>query len=115
TSQDVTTHDLGLARDLDLRVTMHVGDGSYGRLRPVEWMHRNNLTGEHITYVHCNTIADDEIAMIADSGGSASVSADIETQMGHGWPATGRLLDVGIRPSLSIDVCTSNAGDMFHA
>jgi cytosine/adenosine deaminase-related metal-dependent hydrolase len=34
-------------------------------------------------------------------------------QMGHGWPATGRLLDVGIRPSLSIDVCSSNGGDMF--
>jgi 5-methylthioadenosine/S-adenosylhomocysteine deaminase len=53
--------------------------------------------------------------MIADTGGSASVSADIETQMGHGWPATGRLLAVGIRPSLSIDVCVSNGGDMFHA
>ena len=29
--------------------------------------------------------------------------------------ATGRLLDVGIRPSLSIDVCSSNGGDMFGA
>ena len=33
--------------------------------------------------------------------------------MGHGWPATGRLLDAGIRPSLSIDVCSSNGGHMF--
>ena len=33
--------------------------------------------------------------------------------MGHGWPATGRLLDAGIRPSLSIDVCCSNGGHMF--
>jgi cytosine/adenosine deaminase-related metal-dependent hydrolase len=33
--------------------------------------------------------------------------------MGHGWPATGRLLDHGIRPSLSIDVCSSIGGDMF--
>jgi 5-methylthioadenosine/S-adenosylhomocysteine deaminase len=51
--------------------------------------------------------------MIADSGGTASVSADVELQMGHGWPATGRLLDVGVRPSLSIDVCASNGGSMF--
>ncbi len=33
--------------------------------------------------------------------------------MGHGWPATGRLLDAGIRPSLSIDVCSSNGGHLF--
>jgi len=56
-------------------------------------------------------VADYELRMIADSGGTASVSADIEVQMGHGWPATGRLLDAGIRPSLSIDVCTSNADE----
>jgi cytosine/adenosine deaminase-related metal-dependent hydrolase len=34
-------------------------------------------------------------------------------QMGHGWPATGRLLAHGIRPTFSIDVCSSNGGDMF--
>jgi cytosine/adenosine deaminase-related metal-dependent hydrolase len=69
--------------------------------------------GPDVTYVHCNTLADDEIAMIADSGGTASVAADVEMQMGHGWPATGRLLDAGLRPSLSIDVCSSNGGHMF--
>jgi cytosine/adenosine deaminase-related metal-dependent hydrolase len=51
--------------------------------------------------------------MIADSGGTASVAADVEMQMGHGWPATGRLMDAGIRPSLSIDVCSSTGGSMF--
>jgi cytosine/adenosine deaminase-related metal-dependent hydrolase len=34
-------------------------------------------------------------------------------QMGHGWPATGRLMRAGIRPGLSIDTCVSNGGDMF--
>ena len=34
-------------------------------------------------------------------------------QMGHGWPATGRLLAHGIRPTFGIDVCSSNGGDMF--
>jgi cytosine/adenosine deaminase-related metal-dependent hydrolase len=42
-----------------------------------------------------------------------SISPDIEMQMGHGWPATGRLMRVGIRPSLSIDTCVSNSGHMF--
>ena len=66
-----------------------------------------------MTFVHCNSLADDELKMMADAGCTASVSPDIELQMGHGWPATGRLLDVGIRPSLSIDVCSSNGGHMF--
>jgi 5-methylthioadenosine/S-adenosylhomocysteine deaminase len=51
--------------------------------------------------------------MMADAGRTASISPDIEMQMGHGWPATGRLLEAGIRPSLSIDVCCSNGGHLF--
>jgi 5-methylthioadenosine/S-adenosylhomocysteine deaminase len=41
------------------------------------------------------------------------VSPDVEMQMGFGWPATGRLLAHGIRPSLSIDDCAAMGGDMF--
>lgn len=110
---DITEHDLRLARELGLAGTMHVGDGEWGKTRPVARMQERGLLGDDITYVHCNTIADDELALIADSGGTASLSPDIEMQMGHGWPATGRLLKYGVRPSLSIDTCVSNGGHMF--
>jgi cytosine/adenosine deaminase-related metal-dependent hydrolase len=76
-------------------------------------MDRAGLLGPDITYVHCCTVADDELDLVAASGGTASVSPDVELQMGHGWPATGRLLRAGVRPSFSIDVCTSTGGDMF--
>ena len=33
--------------------------------------------------------------------------------MGHGPPPTGRLLDRGVRPSLSVDVVSSVPGEMF--
>lgn len=112
---EVDVHDLEMAKKLGVRVTVHAGDGEFGKRRGVAWMYENGYMGPHVTYVHCNTLAADEYQMIADTGGTASVAADIETQMGHGWPATGKLLDVGVRPSLSIDVCTSNGGDMFHA
>jgi cytosine/adenosine deaminase-related metal-dependent hydrolase len=112
-TEEVARHDWALARELDLRVTVHVGDGELGRTRPIEWMAREGLLDDRTTYVHCCTLGDDELRMIAGSGGTASVSADVELQMGHGWPATGRLLEVGIRPSLSVDVCTSTGGDMF--
>ena len=114
-TREVTLKDWELVREVGVPVTVHVGDGEWGKTRPVAWMTEHRLTSPEITYVHCNTLADDELTMIADSGGTASVSADIETQMGHGWPATGRLLGHGIRPSLSIDVCTSNGGNMFAA
>jgi 5-methylthioadenosine/S-adenosylhomocysteine deaminase len=112
-TQEVTRGDWALARELGTRITVHVGDGEWGKSRPVDWLRGEGLLGADVTYVHCNTLADDELQMIADSGGTASVSPDIELQMGHGWPATGRLLAHGIRPSLSIDVCTANSGHMF--
>jgi 5-methylthioadenosine/S-adenosylhomocysteine deaminase len=110
---DITEGDLALARDLGVRVTMHVGDGEWGRSRPVARMADRGLLGPDVTYVHCNTLADDELALIAASGGTASIAPDIEMQMGHGWPATGRLLQAGIRPSLSIDTCVSNGGHLW--
>lgn len=112
-TEDVNRHDFALARDLDLRVTVHVGDGEWGKSRPIEKLQRDGLLSDRTTYVHCNTLADDELDIIRDSGGTASVAPDVEMQMGHGWPATGRLLAHGIRPTFSIDVCASNGGDMF--
>jgi 5-methylthioadenosine/S-adenosylhomocysteine deaminase len=112
-TMEVTEHDWALADELALRISCHFGDGEWGKGRPIEKLAERNLLGPQMTFVHCNTLADDELALMATHGVSASVSPDIELQMGHGWPATGRLLDVGIRPSLSIDVCSSNGGHMF--
>ncbi|MEU8187365.1 amidohydrolase family protein [Micromonospora carbonacea] len=112
-TMDVTVADFALARELDLRVSVHVGDGHWGKTRPVHRMNAAGLLAPTTTYVHCNTLAEDELKLIADTGGSASVATDVEMQMGHGWPATGRLLAVGVQPSLSVDVCSSIGGDMF--
>jgi len=113
TTPEVNRHDFALANDLDLRITVHVGDGYWGKSGPIYKLRDDGLLSDRITYVHCDTLADDELQLIADSGGSASVSPDVEMQMGHGTPATGRLLKHGIRPTFSIDVCSSNGGDMF--
>ena len=112
-TREVTKTDYELARELGLRITVHVGNGEMAKDRPLAWLHDAGLMGPDVTYVHCNAVGDDELAMVADTGGTASCSPDIELQMGHGWPATGRLLEAGIRPSLSIDVCCSNGGHLF--
>jgi 5-methylthioadenosine/S-adenosylhomocysteine deaminase len=110
---EVTEDDWHLADELGIRISCHFGDGEWGKNRPVAQLAERGLLGPTMTFVHCNTLADDELTMMADAGVSASISPDIELQMGHGWPATGRLLEAGIRPSLSIDVCCSNGGHMF--
>lgn len=113
-SIECTEADVRLARELDLPVTVHAGSAGWGRNRPLARMHERRLLDRRTTVVHCTTIGDDEIAMMADCGCTASVSPYVEIQMGFGWPATGRLLAAGIRPSLSIDTCTAVCGDMFR-
>jgi cytosine/adenosine deaminase-related metal-dependent hydrolase len=112
-TMEVTEADWALADELGIRITCHFGDGEWGRGRPVAALNERGLLGPQMTFVHCNTLADDELQMMADHGVSASISPDIELAMGHGWPATGRLMKVGIRPSLSIDVCSLNGGHLF--
>ncbi len=90
-----------------------MGDGYWGKSGPIRKLKEDGLLSDRTTYVHCCTLGDDELLMIADSGGTASVAPDVEMAMGHGFPATGRLLKAGIRPTFSIDVCSLNGGDMF--
>jgi cytosine/adenosine deaminase-related metal-dependent hydrolase len=78
-------------------------------------MNGRGLLGGDMTYVHCNTIGDEEFRLIADTGGTTSISPELEMQMGHGLPPALRMLDVGVRPSISTDVVTTVPADMFGA
>jgi 5-methylthioadenosine/S-adenosylhomocysteine deaminase len=71
------------------------------------------LMGADTTYIHCTDCTDQELDLIASTGGTASVAPYVEMLMGHGVPPTGRLVARGVRPSLSIDVVSSVPGDMF--
>lgn len=111
---EVTRADLEWARDLGLRSSMHIGGMESSRLRGIEALARQGLLGPDLLFIHCCMTSDEELRMIADSGGSVSVAAYIELAMpGLGAPATSRLMAAGIRPSLSIDAEPSAPGDMF--
>jgi cytosine/adenosine deaminase-related metal-dependent hydrolase len=102
-----------LARELDARLTVHVGVGTAGKHGKLAEMGRAGLLGPDTTYIHCTTLSDDEIQMIVDTGGTFSLAAPVEMMMGHGMPPTQRFLDRGLRPSLSVDVETNVPNDMF--
>lgn len=112
-SLELAEADWGLARVLGLPVTVHVGGGLRGTGRHVADLARRGLLGPDTTYVHCTMLADDELDAIAAAGGRASVSPEVEANMGHGYPATTRLRARGIPTGLSADVCTSVGGDLF--
>lgn len=107
--------DWGLARELGLPVTVHVGGGLRGAEGVVTDLDQHNLLGPDTTYVHCNMLSDGELDRIAESGGRASVSPEVEANMGHGPAATARLRSREIATGLSADVCTNVGGDLFGA
>lgn len=102
-----------MARELDVRITVHAGVGAAGKLGKLAEMGRAGLLKDDTTYIHCTTLSDDEIQMIVDTGGTVSLAASAEMLMGYGMPPIQRLLNLGLRPSLSVDAETNVPNDMF--
>ena len=103
-----------MARELGLPMTVHVAMGRLaGRYAMVEQLDRLGLLGPDTTYVHCCYFSDHEWQRVADTGGTISIAAQVELQMGHGWPPVNKSYEFGLRPSLSIDVVTTVPGDQF--
>jgi 5-methylthioadenosine/S-adenosylhomocysteine deaminase len=111
---DVVRAEWGMARDLGIPLTVHVAMGRLaGRFAMVEQLDRMGLLGSDTTYIHCCYFSDHEWQRVADTGGTISIAAQVELQMGHGWPPVNKSYQFGLRPSLSIDVVTTVPGDMF--
>jgi 5-methylthioadenosine/S-adenosylhomocysteine deaminase len=104
--------DWRLARELDLRITVHVGSSPFAE-RPVQALRDHGLLSAATTYVHGNSLPDDELALIAESAAAVSIAPAVEAQMGHGAPMINRLRRAGVTTGLGADVVTSTAGDMF--
>jgi len=102
-----------LAREVDAHISVHVGVGTHGQKGKLAEVGRAGLLGSDTTYVHCNSLSDEEIQMIVDTGGTVSLAATMEMMVGHGMPTTQRFLDRGLHPSLSVDAETNVPGDMF--
>ncbi|WP_114750019.1 amidohydrolase family protein [Pleomorphovibrio marinus] len=110
----VSEHDIQLARELGIRISMHAGCGGFGpKYNAVAELHKKGLLGPDINVAHGNTLTDEDFQLLAAHGCSLSITPEVEMQMGLGMPATGRALKNGIRPSLGVDIVTGTAGDLF--
>jgi 5-methylthioadenosine/S-adenosylhomocysteine deaminase len=115
TTIDVVKRDFGLARELGIRVSMHVGVRDFGpKFRAVEAMAKAGVLGEDLTLIHICACSAHEFQLMADHGVSASIGPQAEMMIdGCGIPAVGRLMAVGIKPSLSGDTEVCGTGDLF--
>jgi cytosine/adenosine deaminase-related metal-dependent hydrolase len=111
---EVNRADIELARSLGIMSSMHLAVGMYGEYSsPVRALAASGLLGPDINLTHCNRLLDEELAIAIDLGASISVTPEVEMQMGHGIPVTGRVQAAGGRIALGTDVVCSVSADMF--
>lgn len=115
TTIETVAKDFTLARELGLRISMHVGVRDLGpKFRATEAMARAGLLGPELTLIHVCASSPEEFRMMAANGVSASIGPQAEMMIdGAGVPAVGRLLAAGIKPSLSGDTEVCGTGDLF--
>ena len=65
----------------------HFGDGEWGKGRPIAALPENGLLGPTMTFVHCNTLADDELA---DDGRRTASRPRSRPTSSSRWATAGR-------------------------
>ncbi|MBN9623338.1 MAG: amidohydrolase family protein [Actinobacteria bacterium] len=113
-SWDDVVVEFNSARDLDAQISIHANQSLTGhRWEDVRKLHKADLLGPDILFVHATFSAADELKAIADAGASVSVAPETEMQMGMGFPITAKLIELGVAPSLGVDITSNGSGDMF--
>ena len=102
------------ARELGVPSILHTGCnwGSLATEGIPELDHHQLLSADQV-HVHCNTLDERNLRRLAENDCKVSSCPETEIQMGMGHPVMRRVLELGMRPSLSCDVMSSNSGDMF--
>ncbi|ELZ54454.1 MULTISPECIES: amidohydrolase family protein [Halorubrum] len=115
-TDDTALGDLELARDLGALSTIHMGaalwpsseyGGDYQGFGCLE-----DELGPDVNVAHGNHFSQEDIDHAVEQGVSFSSTPEVEMQMGHGIPVTGKVLEAGGRPAWGVDVCSNISGDM---
>jgi cytosine/adenosine deaminase-related metal-dependent hydrolase len=92
---------------------MHQGGGPAKTPGGWERLIEQDLVGRGINIVHGNNLSDELLRRLVDLGASFSITPENEMIQGHGWPITGRLLKLGARPSVGVDLESVLSGDLL--
>jgi cytosine/adenosine deaminase-related metal-dependent hydrolase len=101
---DKLTDEIRLARELGVRITLHIGfEPVGGGTKSITRIRDAGLIGPDMLYVHCTWASDDELQIIAKSGGAISITPESEFQM-CGIPRTRQAMAYGLKPTLGNDI-----------
>jgi 5-methylthioadenosine/S-adenosylhomocysteine deaminase len=110
---DVSRTDALLAREFDLLASMHVGGGTPLTPDGFERLLGEGLISDRFNVVHGNDIPAETIRRLVGQGGTFTVTADVELQMGYGDPVTGIVHSLGAPVAIGTDVEPAVGSDLF--
>jgi len=108
--------DLELARELDALATIHMGAAQWtSSMYNEDYQGFGCYTdelGPDVNVAHGNHFTQEDVDHAVSEGVSFSATPEVEMQMGHGIPVTGKVLEAGGRPTWGVDVCSNINGDL---
>jgi 5-methylthioadenosine/S-adenosylhomocysteine deaminase len=109
---DVVAADVGVARELGVPVSMHIGTGA--AMLGIRALADAGFLGADMQFVHCCNTTDEELHLVAEAGAHIVVCPSCELMMGTGLPPTARAQAVGIRPAFGTDAVIASGSDLFE-
>jgi cytosine/adenosine deaminase-related metal-dependent hydrolase len=101
-----------IGRELQIPIAAHIV-GSFGLGPPFDALAAANQFGPDNLFIHMTGMSDMSWQKVKDAGAGVSLAVPIEMNMRHGMPPILKTLEMGIPPSLSVDVECTLTADMF--
>jgi cytosine/adenosine deaminase-related metal-dependent hydrolase len=114
-SVEACAEEFRIARELGMRISVHINSLSADGVPfpSLEAMHAAKLMGDDVTYVHLTGSTDQGLRLVGETGGTASISPQVEAHCpGFTPPPAVRLIEAGVRPSLSLDSTAAGSEDL---
>ncbi|WP_246998377.1 amidohydrolase family protein [Halosolutus gelatinilyticus] len=115
-TDETARNDMELAREMGALATIHMGAALWPSSVYGEDYQGfgciQDMLGPDVNIAHGNHFSQEDIQHAVDAGASFSSTPEVEMQMGHGIPVTGKVLEAGGRPTWGVDVCSNISSDM---